>query len=149
MNAKTGFIFSDLPFDIVVNHILPYTYETKPYENLVDIRTFISDFSMLDNYYSTEYNYHILLTDIVSFSNNGRLPTWGKGTHYYNFIKRHVMYKFVKDFELQTFVFLNIHNYNSNIVKRKIWFLWGLFTPLERTRFINKYIIDRIYVDED
>ena len=63
-------IFGKLPFDIVVNHIFPYTYRTKPPRHLADIRSFYSDYQFIVNYYYYDLNEYILLRDIVYFYNN-------------------------------------------------------------------------------
>ena len=50
-----------LPSDIIINHIIPYTYQIQPSELLLDIVSFQKDFDLIDNFYAFDYNYHILL----------------------------------------------------------------------------------------
>ena len=44
--------------------------------------------------------------------------------------------------EITDFIFIAFHRDVSVNITRKIRFLWGILTPIERTRFINKYIIE-------
>ena len=48
-------MFSRLPHEIIDNHIMPYAYNLQPKELLLDIRTFVSDFSLISSVYHTQY----------------------------------------------------------------------------------------------
>jgi hypothetical protein len=104
---------SNLPIELV-NHIITYTYNIQSKDLLLDIRSYIIDYSILENYYNVEYNGCILLYDLFLFCNKGKFPLTNKFKNS-----------------------INNHSFDN-----KIRFLWGLLTPLERTRFINEYIID-------
>jgi len=47
----------NIPNDIVINHIIPYTYQIQPSELLLDIVSFKKFFDLIDNFYSFDYNY--------------------------------------------------------------------------------------------
>jgi hypothetical protein len=57
-----------LPLDIVINRILPYTYEVKPPRLLRDIRSFYEDLHIIDNFYQFDYNDKVLLLDLLIFT---------------------------------------------------------------------------------
>jgi len=133
-----------LPDDLNINHILPFTYEPKPDKLLLDIRSFKYDFSFLDNIYSTEYNYLLLLYDLLIFCNNGIFPTYGLEKKFNLIVKRHIQYEKMKAHELKLFIYFNFNSNINNNYHRKIKFLWGLLTPSERNRFINDFIIDNL-----
>ena len=44
-----------LPEEIIINHILPYTYNLKDRNHLMDIRSFTSDLGILENVYWFEF----------------------------------------------------------------------------------------------
>ena len=114
-----------LPEEIMINHILPYTYNLKDREHLIDIRSFTSDLGILENVYWFEFKNITLFNDLECFINglnrNIFLTNLQKNKNRTN--KDHFINKTRK-------------------INRKIRLLWGLLTPVERTRFINKYIID-------
>jgi hypothetical protein len=65
----------NIPNDIVINHIIPYTYQIQPSELLLDIVSFQKDFDLIDNLYAFDYNYHILLKDLFCFFNHKKIRT--------------------------------------------------------------------------
>lgn len=137
-----------LPEDLIINHILPFTYEPKPDKLLLDIRSFKYDFNFVDNIYSTEYNYLLLLYDFIIFCNNGTFPTYGLEKKFNLIVKRHIKYKKMNKRELKLFVYFNFNSNVNNNYNRKIKFLWGLLTPSERNCFINDFIIDKLEFTE-
>ena len=125
--------------DIIREHILPYSYDTKPKKLLRDIRSIHTDYSIIDNYYLYEYNYDILLHDLVWFCNSEEDPNLILVDNYITILSRHFL-NHGKSREH----FMNIHYllyYNRNIGQSQIRFLFGLMTPIERNKFIYKYII--------
>ena len=60
-------LFGMLPEDVVINHISPYTYQTKPEKHLLDIRTFVDDLQMIEYYYLTMLNERVLLHDLLQY----------------------------------------------------------------------------------
>jgi hypothetical protein len=56
-----------IPSDILVNHIIPYTYQTQDKALLSDIISFKKDLDMIKNIYIFDYNFHILLNDLILF----------------------------------------------------------------------------------
>lgn len=126
-----------IPLDIIVNHILPYTYRTKPTHHLQDVRSFHADYAFLRNIYAFDYyNYHILLSDLMFYCNNfnGNAVLSEK---YLNIIERHVVFR-------DDMIYPRISPRNPLIGNsgQKIKFIWGLLTPSERTDFVNTMIID-------
>jgi len=109
-------LFKMLPHDVIVNHISPYTYEPKPPKHLLDIRTFVSDYSMIEGYYMTMMNEHILLHDLIEYCK-------------YNV-------------ELSKFIEIYTrYLYKNENKETKIRIILGKMAPNERTQFINDYII--------
>jgi hypothetical protein len=133
-------LISLLPEDVIINHIIPFTYLVQPRKLLVDIRSYVIDYSFLENIYTFEYNDEILLYDLVTFCNNGKFPTWGLEPKYDDIIRRHFIYKSIRDSDLQLLIFMAFHRKMGQLCERKNRFLWGLLRPRERTSFINKYL---------
>jgi hypothetical protein len=137
-------IFGKLPFDIVVNHILPYTYRTKPPRHLADIRSFYSDYKFIENYYYIDLNEYILLRDIVYFYNNNNSLDSRIDHKFTLLLNRSIIFQKISLEEKYAFI---REHYNDNIlinIDNKIRFLWGLMKPKERTMFINFYIIRQL-----
>jgi len=130
-----------IPLDVIINHIIPYTYAKQPPRLMSDIRSFHEDYRIIANYYYYELNEYILLRDIVYFYNSGHPIDAG--------IEQAFVYKLNRNISLQKkpleqkYVFIVLRYYENIIVNadKKIKFLWGLLTPRERTAFINRYII--------
>jgi hypothetical protein len=138
-------LFKKIPLDVMKNNILPFTYLKQSPELLLDIRSFHTDFSILDHCYSYHYNYIVLMHDLICFCNRSRIPDYNMNDYFGQLLKR--MFK-MKDWEyglLNVFVFRLFHRDVMNHPLRKIRFIWGLLTPIERTRFINMYVIEDEY----
>jgi hypothetical protein len=56
-----------LPHDVIINHIAPYTYQTKPENLMSDIRSFVCQYQMVEEYYLTMLNDHIFLYDLLRY----------------------------------------------------------------------------------
>ena len=129
-----------IPEDVIINNIIPYTYNIQNKKLLRDIKNYTEDLNLVKISYTYDYNFHILLHDLIQFCNNGILSLYEVNEKYCNIINRHIKYKNYNKDNIYNFLFLNIHTYNENFLK-KINFLWGLLKPIERTRFINIYVI--------
>ena len=122
-------IFGYLPEEIIVNHIMPFIYKPQPKILLSDIKSFYTDFHLLDNY-SYYYNTYCLYNDILDF-----IPMDTLLIRSYN----------CKDFTNYNLTLYVTNKFYTRIIKNvnyKSRMLWGLMTPIERTRFINEYIIE-------
>jgi len=130
-----------LPLDIVINHIIPYTYEIQPKTLLQDIRSYSSDLDLIHNYYMFESNEMILLNDLIRFCNNNIAPVYDIEPRYETILKRHFSMKDMTTLEIKQFVFFDFHRRLILNPQCKIKFLWGLLMPAERTRFFNRYVL--------
>jgi len=142
-------LLHSLPYDIIINHIIPYTYMIKPSKHLHDIRSYTLDYNTIDNYYLFEYNYYVLMNDFALFCNNQRNLIIGINIYFFNIIKRNFMLQNKLDNEIYLYIDNNFHNNVFKNVERKIKLLWGLFRPKERTHFINEFIIKNMYMNMD
>lgn len=122
-------IFGYLPEEIIINHIMPFIYEPQPKNLMSDIRSFYTDFHLLDNY-NYYYNKYCLYNDILDFINLE------------NLLIRHYNCKNYTAYHLSFYIAFNFYTRRIKNVYNKNRMLWGLMTPTERTRFINEYIID-------
>ena len=120
-----------LPEEIIINHILPYTYNVKNKDHLIDIRSFTSDLGVLENVYWFEFKNIKLLNDLEIFIYE---------TNEYIF-SRFISMNGKNILEVRYHEIMYFKDNKTN-TERKIILIWGILTPVERTRFINKYIID-------
>lgn len=142
MTNESSFIdlMSKVPFDVIVNHIIPFTYQVQPYSVLIDIRTHFQDKQLLENLFFTEYNPHILANELIRFSNKNTIPVYYIHTSYSTILKRNFMLSNKKIVDLCYFVFYKLHVHLYKNPERIINFLWGLLNPFERTAFLNAYL---------
>lgn len=130
-----------IPDDVIINHIIPYTYEKKPIRHMADIRDFYESYRTIAEYYYTELNEYILLRDIVYFYNEGHSLDNGIKNLFTVKLNRNISLQKYSLEEKCVFIFFN---YKDNIdvdMNKKINFLWGLMKPFERAYFINKNIL--------
>lgn len=120
-------MFSRLPREIIDNHIMPYAYNLQPKELLLDIRTFVSDFSLISSVYHTQYNDLVLLNDLESITNS---------------LQSSIMFSRLYGNRNQITSKISFFKQKNVNTVRKTRLLWGLFTPRERTLFFNQFILE-------
>jgi len=131
-----------LPEDVIINHILPYTYKLQPIKFLNDIRSFVTDYSLIESIYMTQFNEIILLHDLLRFLYINISPSYGIENIFDTVLRRHFCLKNKNEEFLINIVIICFHRNIDINIERKIKIIWGLLRPNERTQFINKYIIE-------
>jgi len=129
-----------LPEDVIMNHILPYTYQPQPHRVMRDIRSFVNDYSTVENLYMTQLNELILLNDLLRFCRINLNPSYGINHLFQIILRRHVMLSKKSEAYLITKIRVCFHRNSSVKTESKIRFIWGLLKPFERANFIQKYI---------
>jgi hypothetical protein len=131
----------EIPEDIIINHIMPYTYQKQSEDLLLDIKTFCQDFEIIKNIYVYSYNYSILLYDLILFCNDFIFIHEIVSEKFKNILMRHYVLSNYTNNRINLFVYENYHeNKRRKNIMLRIKFLWGLLTRFERTRFINIHI---------
>ena len=125
-------LWGKIPYDVFINHIIPYTYQKIESNLLNDIQNFIHDYRIILNYYSFEMNEFFLIHDILVFLISDEITI--------DFLNRNVMFKNLSLDKKYNYIQHFQSNLNSK-VDRKNKFLLALMTPSERALFINKHII--------
>lgn len=139
-------LLNKIPYDVIINNIIPYTYMKKCPLHLQDIRSYYSHFSLVENYYFIYFNQHILLNDLKNFFYKND-EIYSITNQYYKIFKRYFMFQYIQHINISNYLYNKFHNNNntnSNAIKNpnsKIKFIWGLLTPRERVNFIHKYVL--------
>ena len=131
-------IWKTLPDDIIVQHIMPYLYQKQSPILLADIRNYM-EYYYTNEFYNYDYNQYVWFSDLINFftvSNRHSTKSVRK------LLKRHIIYKNKNDFELFDVSFDLCYKNIEQDIERKIRFVWGLMLPVERTRFINKILLE-------
>ena len=134
-------LFQLLPTDIIINNIIPYTYQRQCPYHLRDIRSFRSHFSLVENFYYIYYNETVLLNDLeYHFFKSEHI--YSMTNNYYNTYRQRVIanYYYTNITSLHVLA-ENLPINNRHNIPSKIKCLWGLMTPKERIYFINKYVL--------
>lgn len=130
-----------IPNDIIINHIIPFTYEVQSKILLKDIQSFYKDYEIVINYYSFDYNDYVLCSDLIRFINNNyflnsysnNIEKLFERSYFYNNITNKE--EFVISIENNIY---NNYIINPNKVSRIIF---GLLKPYERRRFLYRFVI--------
>jgi hypothetical protein len=112
--------------------ILPYTYLPQSKELMSDVRSYVSDYRIIENVYAFDYNDNILMTDLVNFCVNKDFSLQQR---------RMLVNLSAVDMYLQTGYFPNTNMDNH---ERRARLIWGLLTREQRTQFINEYILHSV-----
>jgi hypothetical protein len=114
-----------IPLDIIINHILPYTYNIQPTVVLEDIKNYYTIKSkLMDNKYDTNVIKHEMLA--VFYMNKRKLN---------NILRRRFQ------FHLKRYDDDIIYKYSQNTIFN---ILFGLLSSEERMRF-SEYIFKELY----
>jgi hypothetical protein len=110
---------NQLPYDIIVNHIIPYTYKSQPIHLLEDIKNYdLIKKELLDSKYNTKLIKHEILA--VFYTDTNILK---------NILERSFIFK--QTLKTKN---MNIHSYTND---KKFAILFGLFRPIERQLFLQ------------
>jgi hypothetical protein len=112
--------------------ILPYTYLPQSKELMSDVRSYVSDYRIIENVYAFDYNDNILMTDLVNFCVNKDFSLQQRRL----LVNLHAV-----DMYLQTGYFPDTNMDNH---ERRARLIWGLLTREQRTQFINEYILHSV-----
>ena len=143
MDIKELFkILNKIPDDVILNKIIPYSYNTQPDDLLEDIKSFVKTYNHVYDLYYIRYkslvpnNLYIawLKNDIATFMNNINSTLHGYTDNCVKKYKRHFMLKNKNNGFIRSFVW-NIYNNYSYKVSIKINI--GLLNPNERKQMIN------------
>jgi hypothetical protein len=136
-----------LPYYLVHRCIIPYTYELQPKQLMLDVRSFSTDFSILDNVYACNYTSSIMFNDIVHYCDVIHRRTDNVDVNYrmpkcMQILRRFISLQSKDDTYIQNLAICNQVNRSPKNYTRHSRFIWGLLTPSERTEFINEYVLD-------
>jgi len=134
-------LLKKIPNDIIINHIIPYTYQKQPLRLLHDIRSYTREFKFVEDVYYTEYNPSVLICDLIRFCNNNIAPIYGIEYKYELLLRRNYLLSMRCKTDIIHYVFQNIHKNLNHKTENKIKFIWGLLTSQERLDFIDEYIL--------
>ena len=112
--------------------LLPYTYQPQSKELMFDVRSYVSDYRIIENVYAFDYNDNILMTDLVNFCVNKD----------FSLEQRRLLGNLsAVDMYLQTGYFPDTNMDNH---ERRARLIWGILTREQRTQFINEYILHSV-----
>ena len=134
-----------------------YTRMPQSRELMLDVRSFTSDFGIVEDCYFMHYNDRILLYDLLEFCKKRVIKNYiteiaiKKNIDpemYVNYLQYIMMdYSDVSEQPSIIHVSYSMGNvmskekYRNREIRRRIRELWGLFSPTIRTKFINDYIL--------
>jgi hypothetical protein len=112
--------------------LLPYTYLPQSKDLMSDVRSYVSDYRIIENVYAFDYNDNILMTDLVNFCVDKD----------FSLQQRRLLGNLhAVDMYLQTGYFPNTNMDNH---ERRARLIWGILTREQRTQFINEYILHSV-----
>jgi len=155
MNTLTKRIHN-LPLELRLWCIIPYTYQLQNKELLRDIRSYHTDKNILDNIYGTQYNNNILLHDLKQFCLLTEIPLYIVLDNpdevnnisiedlplCFTIWSRYYANQQLDNVKLMNEMIPFITSRIDSSLSRKIHFIFGLLTVEERTQFIERYILD-------
>lgn len=123
-------LIKKIPFDIIINHIIPYTYNIQPNFLLEDIKNyyFIKEI-LMKNIYDINLIKHEIFA--IFYTNNNILLNIL--SRYYSYL---ILKKISKDIN---YINDNMYRYTND---KRFSILFGLFTKDERIKFLEHILED-------
>jgi len=135
-----------------------YTRMPQSRELMLDVRSFTSDFGIVEDCYFMHYNDRILLYDLLEFCKKKVIKNYiteiaiqkNIDPELYNNYFQYIMIDYGNITVSEPSIIhvpnlmgnvLSKEKYRNREVRRRIRELWGLFSPTIRTKFINDYIL--------
>ena len=120
----------------VIRHIISYTHSYKDKEHLIDIRSSYRDYMFVNGLFYYDETIYVTLGYICS-----RFIPYVLCDDIINIMRRHVLLKHKKDEEIAKHCNIHYHCHMKTNTQRKVRLLWGLFTPRERSRLVEIYMV--------
>lgn len=119
---KMIILIKKIPFDIIINHIIPYTYNIQPNFLLEDIKNYyLVKEILMKNIYDINLIKHEIFA--IFYTNNNILL---------NILSRYYSYLILK--KISKDINDNIYSYTKD---KRFSILFGLFTKDERIKFLE------------
>lgn len=141
-------LMKKIPYYVIHRCIIPYTYELQPRRLLVDIRSFVNDYAMLENTYLLLYNSRILFNDLIFYCNGNMrdltniYDLTSISQKYLEILRRHVAFHCKSQDDINSRILDGRYSIRPYQYLSRSRFLWGLLTPFERSEFINEYLLN-------
>ncbi len=141
-------LMKKIPYYVIHRCIIPYTYELQPRRLLVDIRSFVNDYAMLENTYLLLYNSRILFNDLIFYCNGNMrdltniYDLTSISQKYLDILRRHVAFHCKSQDDINSRILDGRYSIRPYQYLSRSRFLWGLLTPFERSEFINEYLLN-------
>jgi hypothetical protein len=141
-------LMKKIPYYVIHRCIIPYTYELQPRRLLVDIRSFVNDYAMLENTYLLMYNSRILFNDLIFYCNGNMrdltniYDLTSISQKYLEILRRHVAFHCKSQDDINSRILDGRYSIRPYQYLSRSRFLWGLLTPFERSEFINEYLLN-------
>lgn len=146
-------LMKKIPYYVIHRCIIPYTYELQPRRLLVDIRSFVNDYAMLENTYLLLYNSRILFNDLIFYCNGNMrdltniYDLTSISQKYLDILRRHVAFHCKSQDDINSRILDGRYSIRPYQYLSRSRFLWGLLTPFERSEFINEYLLNDMEQD--
>ena len=130
-------IFSKLPEEVIVNHIMPFAYKIQKKELLKDIQYYNMDLNSCRIF----YDWNSLLRDMIHFINLNLKTRFGR-INAITIFKRIYALKDKSDREINEYINkFSVLDKDTYVNKRKARQLFGLLNRYERVEFFNVYVL--------
>ncbi len=130
-------IFSRLPEEVIVNHIMPFAYKIQKKELLKDIQYYNMDLNSCRIF----YDWNSLLRDMIHFINLNLKTRFGR-INAITIFKRIYALKDKSDREINEYINkFSVLDKDTHVNKRKARQLFGLLNRYERVEFFNVYVL--------
>jgi len=133
MNASS---LSILPTDVIINHIIPYTYQPQPTPLMADIQSYGSTIQILEDILLHEPAPFAMqsLISILYVYLNGKDMIYGTSPQFIDILRRNRGLATKSDRYVINYLYQNLQFADPN---KQLRFLWGLLTAHEHEYFMS------------